>query len=68
LWQRYFLSLFRGEKEPKEPRKPLLEHKVDRQVVPYTPAEMLKRTAAYDVKKAIWDKTMEVKCVFSNST
>jgi hypothetical protein len=56
--------LFRGEKEPAEPKQPPLEHKVDGVVVPYTPDEMVVRTAAYKVKKTIWDKTMKVKQLY----
>jgi hypothetical protein len=42
------------------PREPTKEHKEAGEVVPYTPAQMLKRTAAYNVRMAIWGKTMQV--------
>jgi hypothetical protein len=60
LWQRYFLGLFRGEKKPAVPKKPPMEHKIAGVMTPYTPAQMLERTAAYEVRKATWEKTMQV--------
>jgi hypothetical protein len=60
LWHRYFVKMFLGGVEPAEPKVPSLVHKRDRVEVPYTKEEMRERTAAYNVKKKIWDKTMKV--------
>jgi hypothetical protein len=45
LWKAWFLELFRGDKLPAMPKEP---------------EEMLARTAAYEIRKATWDKTMKV--------
>jgi hypothetical protein len=65
LWKQWFLKMFRGEKLPKMPDKPSEMHKRAGVRVPYTSAEMKKRTEAYAVRKATWDKTMKVNVFFS---
>ena len=60
LWSRYFLVMFKGEKLPAVPVVPPLVHRRKRVQVPYTPAEVAKRTVAYKVKMKTYDKTMQV--------
>ena len=60
LWKVWFLELFRGDKLPAMPQEPAKVHFRDKVQVPYTPEEMIARTAAYKVTKATWDKTMKV--------
>jgi hypothetical protein len=60
LWGRYFLPMFRGITKPARPQPLAAVHIVSGCQVPYTPAEMVKRTQTYEAKKAVWDKTMKV--------
>jgi hypothetical protein len=60
LWKAWFLRMFRGEMLPKMPKVPAEFHKKNKVTVPYTLEEMRIRNANYDIKKATWDKTMQV--------
>ena len=52
--------MFQGQTTPAEPKEPAKVHQRDGVEVPYTPTEMQERNRNYDIKKAIWDKTMKV--------
>lgn len=60
LWKAWFLPMFRGEMLPSMPKEPPHVHIRAGEEVSYTSAEMERRTATYNVKKATWDKTMKV--------
>ena len=60
LWKAWFLKMFRGEMMPMMPKVPPEFHKRAGQSVPYTAEEKKIRTANYKIKKATWDKTMQV--------
>ena len=54
------MRMFEGELLPKMPPVPPEVHIRAGEQVPYTPAEIEKRTAAYIVKKATWEKSNKV--------
>jgi hypothetical protein len=67
LWKSWFLPMLRGEMLPKEPSEPPVVHIHEGEQVPYTPEEQEVRTAAYEIRKTTWKKTMKVIVVFDMS-
>jgi hypothetical protein len=60
LWKAWFMRMMEGELLPKKPAEPSEDHIQAGQKVPYTPAEMVKRTEAYKVKLATWEQSNQV--------
>jgi uncharacterized protein (DUF342 family) len=61
LWKAWFLPMFRGgEMLPAMPKVPPEVHIHQGEQVPYTDEEIIQRTADYDRRMVVWNKTMKV--------
>jgi hypothetical protein len=65
LWKSWIIKMMRGEMAPAKPTEPEADHIKNKERVAYTPAEMTKRWAAYQTRRATWKKTMKVIMVFA---